>query len=488
VFHNVKHNKQFRQTTLITVGLTSILCGLGLSRAIPHVGLGWVIVIGIFALAAARKRTIIALIAIVAFGVLLGMWRGSVFLKELEPYRQLSGNQVVFISKVQSDATYNQQRQLSFDVTQIKFISPFKATAPGRITVSGIGETTVYRGDILQIEGKLSPTKGSRQARVSFSRFTAVNRDQSVIERARRLFIAGIATALPEPASSFGLGLLIGYRTSLPEITNEQLKIAGLTHIIAVSGYNLTIIVRAVRRLLKSWSKYQQTIACALLIFLFLLVTDFSASIVRASIVSSLSLAAWYYGRLFKPILLIVLTAVMTALWSPLYIWSDIGWYLSFLAFFGILVVSPLVTRMVYGKKKHVPQLSLVLTETLAAQVMTAPLILYVFSRASLVGLLSNMIIGPLVPLAMLFTLLAGLSGMIVPVLAGWLAWPARILLRYMLGLVELFAGVPNALVERAISLPIMLVLYALICSICVLLWRRIRLKYGTITDNDTII
>jgi len=430
----------------------------------------------------------LTLFAVVLFGISAGLWRGGRFLDQLEPYRELTGKQVTLEAKVQSDAVYNKSKQLSFDVNQIHFIEPNIASVPGRITVNGFGEQAVYRGDILKIEGKLSPVRGSRQARISFSNFKAVKRDKSVIENSRRSFIAGIATALPEPAASFGLGLLIGYRTSLPEITTDQLAITGLTHIIAVSGYNLTIIIRSVRRFLGKTSKYQQTIICAVLILVFLFVTDFSASIVRASIVSGLSLAAWYYGRKFKPLLLLMLAAVITSAWNPLYVWSDIGWYLSFLAFFGILVVAPIITRRIYGKRDEVPNLSLLLIETTAAQIMTAPIILYIFGRASLIGLASNLVIGPLVPIAMLFTLFAGISGMFLPVLSGFIAYPSRLILRYILEVVALFARVPNALIEKTINLWHMLVMYIVIVAVTIVAYLQTKAKYGTITDKDRTI
>lgn len=488
VVHDVKQKIKFKRTTLLVIGLFAFLLGLAVSRLYTSLFIGWVLLFGIFCLLSARKKSVLTLIAIILFGMSAGIWRGGVFLDKLEPYRELTGKNVVFIAKVQSDATYNKQRQLSFDVSEITFLQPLQAEAPGRITVSGFGEQAVYRGDLLQIEGKLSPTRGSRQARVSFSSFKALERDQAVVENARREFVAGIATALPEPSASFGLGLLIGYRTNLPEITSDQLAITGLTHIIAVSGYNLTIIIRSVRRFLGNRSKYQQTVVCAVLIILFLLVTDFSASIVRASIVSGLSLAAWYYGRRFKPMLILTLAAAITAAWSPLYLWADIGWYLSFLAFFGILVMAPVITRLIYKKQKEVPQLSLLLIETTAAQLMTAPIILYIFGRASLVGLVSNLIIGPLVPIAMLVTLFAGLAGMFMPILSGYIALPARLLLRYILEVVALFARVPNALIERTISLWHMTTMYVLIFSGTIIAYAKTKAKYGTITDKDRTI
>ncbi len=88
--------------------------------------------------------------------------------------------------------------------------------------------------------------------------------------------------------------------------------------------------MRGVRRALRGRSKYQTTAISLMLIGSFLLITGFSASIVRAAIVSVLSLGTWYYGRNFRPILIIALAAAMTAGWNPLYIWSDY-WLVSIL-------------------------------------------------------------------------------------------------------------------------------------------------------------
>lgn len=483
----MKRSIRFRRTTLICVWLVALLAGLGLARvwSAPHAS--WLFVAVFFALLTARKRSMLTLVSVVLAGVVIGLWRGAQFSGQLEPYRQHTGKEVTFTATVQSDAVY-QDGQLSFDVADVRFIKPAEGSVPGRVAVKGYGERAVYRGDNLRITGKLTPARGSRQARVSFSSFIAEKRNDSPIERFRSSFVAGIGNALPEPAASFGLGLLIGYRTNLPEITSEQLAITGLTHIIAVSGYNLTIIVRGTRRALKSASKYQQTAACAALIILFLLVTDFSASIVRASIVSGLSLAAWYYGRRFKPLLILAMAAAITAIWNPLYIWSDIGWYLSFLAFFGILIIAPLAATLLYQNRRQPSQLTMLLVETSAAQLMTAPLILYIFSRASLIGLVSNLLIGPLVPVAMLLTLLAGLSGMLTPILAGYIAFPARLLLRYILEMVALMARIPSAMVERSISLVHMLLMYGVVASGTVVAYRRRGNRYGTITDKNTII
>jgi competence protein ComEC len=86
----------------------------------------------------------------------------------------------------------------------------------------------------------------------------------------------------------------------------------------------------------------------------FIAMTGASASIVRAVVVSSLSLAAWYVGRRPRPLVIILLAAAITAGWNPIYLWSDIGWYLSFLAFFGILILAPQIFKR-FWKDKYQP-------------------------------------------------------------------------------------------------------------------------------------
>lgn len=481
----MKQKRYFKRTTILTVSFISFLLGLGCARLYDELSFTALVPLFILTVITFKRKKWMSILSVTLLGFALGLWRGGSYMNTIEPYANLAGSEVVFTATVQSDAVYGFQGQLSFDADDISLKEPVTRNLPGKIAILGRGENALYRGDSVKVSGTLSNSRGSRQARVSFATIEIIERDDSVLESARRSFITGILNALPEPSASFGLGLLIGYRALLPDLTNEQLAITGLTHIIAVSGYNLTVIVRAIRRLLKGISKYQQTVFSIVLILLFLFVTDFSASIVRASIVSSLSLMAWYYGRRIKPLLILSLTGALTAGWYPVYIWSDIGWYLSFLAFFGILILAPMTLRILYAKNKEPSQLMQLLIETTAAQIMTAPLILFIFSRVSLVGILSNLIIAPLVPLAMVLTLIAGIAGMFTPVLAGFIAWPARIVLRYILDIVAIFASLPYAMLERSLSVRYMVAMYFIIGAFTGLAWKNIKQKYGTITDRD---
>lgn len=456
-----------RQSLRLTLCCLAFLLGLVLARRIALVSLPVcsLCAVGIV-LATPRKGIVPTICAGVACGV-LGICRGSLFMSHLADYQSLFRKPQVFTAIAENDAIYGKQGQLSFDVNHIK---TSQQKLVGKIRVEGLGAPMVYRGDELQISGSLSPTKGSAQARVSFAKLAVVGRGHSPIDDFRRRFIAGLQSALPEPEASFGAGLLIGQRSTIPKEISDQLSVTGLTHLVAVSGYNLTIIIVAVRKILGKASKFQSTIAAAMLMLVFVLITGFSASIVRAALVSSLSLVAWYYGRRFKPLLLISFAAALTAGWNPYYLWSDIGWYLSFLAFFGVLLVAPYLVQLA-SRGRSPKTVGALLGETISAQALTLPIIMYIFGRVSLIGLVANALVVPLVPLAMLLTLFAGIGGMFGSV-GGWIAWPASFLLTYMIDITGIFSRFPHAAVQHTISLATMIMAYVAIAIFTLILWR----------------
>ena len=181
-----------------------------------------------------------------------------------------------------------------------------------------------------------------------------------------------------------------------------------------------------------------------------------------------------------------MLPFVALAWTNPFYIWGDLSWYLSFLAFYGVMMLSPLVQARL-GKYWRDNVLTQVALETVCAETMSLPIILYSFGQISLIGLPVNVLITSLVPLAMLLSLVAGLAGMLAGGLAGWLVWPAQILLNYMLDLAHLMAGLPGVFEQnRSLALAQMLAFYGLILVMTGLLHYKTKTaKRDTITDRN---
>lgn len=481
----MERRTSYRRTTRYILCGVAVLAGLAWARHAAGIRGGWVVLSGVLTLLTFRNARVFSLYVLILFGFTLGWWRGGQFMSEVRYLSSLSRQEVSLVGTALQDSTYNDRGAVAFDLSSLRLESPESRELVGKVGVSGYGVDMIYRGDRVRVTGKFNPGRGSYAAWLNYSEIEVVARSQSAVYEVTREFSAGMLSALPEPQASFGLGLLIGQRDTLPEKTTDMLAAVGLTHIIAVSGYNLTILVRATRRGLARRSKFQAMLGAVALIGAFLLVTGASPSIVRASIISVLSLGAWYFGRSIRPMVLISLVAAGTALWNPLYLWSDIGWYLSFLAFFGILVLAPLIRqRLLKGKPRGI--LGEVLLETTAAQIMTLPLILYIFNDSSFVAILANLLIVPLIPLAMLLSFVAGIAGMILPSLAGWFAWPAKWLLTYLLDVAGLVARIPNMQFSVTISTGTMAFMYTIIILLAIIMWRK-AVKNDKITDvNDT--
>ncbi len=411
-------------------------------------------------------KTRLAIAAAAVAGLAAGMLYGHQSITRYAAIESLIGHKVTLAGTISDDAAVDDKGEASFTLSNLR---------QGNIPLAG--DVTIYtlnaheqRGFEVQVSGKLVATLGSKQGRISYATVQIISSKQSALERWRQRFIAGAYTALPDPLSGFALGLLIGARSLIPKALQDQLALVGLSHLVAVSGYNLTIMVEAARRPLKRTSRYIALAVPLWLIGSFAVVAGLSASIVRAVLVTSLSLWAHYFGRQIKPLVLVAFPAFLTTLWRPDYLWNDVGWQLSFLAFFGILVLAP----QIEARLRRPNWVKRLLIEAFAAQLLTFPIILLVFKQFSVIGLLANAIILPLVPLAMLASLIAGLTGAFIPIL-GILTLPAYATLKLMLYIINQLAGLPWASLTLEASGLLVGLVYAAIGLISLALSRNVH-------------
>lgn len=432
-----------------------------------------------------RRNKWMLLVGLTTSFFLLGWWRGQAVMAETRIYDQLLKQTVTIEATAIDDAVYSERGQLEFAVGSMRLQQPFEHALVGEMDVEGMGVPMVYRGDRLMITGRLFRKRGGQIVGTSFAKLQIVSKSQSPIEPARRNFAAAMQSMLPERVASFGLGILIGQRTTLDPKLEEEMITVGLIHIVAVSGYNLTVIIQIVRRLFRRRSRFQSLVFSVSLIGVFLLFTGYAPSIVRAAIVSCISLIAWFWGRTFKPMLLLLFTAALTAGINPLYLWSNIGWYLSFTAFFGVLVLGPLLHERFVPERWKEAMIPAVLTETIAAQICTLPVILYIFGRLSVISILANVLVVPWTPLSMLLSFLSGLAGMAGVFFSRLITEPTRILLEYMLSVSSLLAKVPFANIEVRVTTVQMVCLNALIVGLVVILRVKQRSQSAIITENE---
>ncbi|MBU2611467.1 MAG: ComEC/Rec2 family competence protein, partial [Chloroflexi bacterium] len=281
----------------------------------------------------------------------------------------------------------------------------------------------------------------------------------------------------PDPEASLLAGILLGMDTGLPPDLQQAFKDTGTAHIIAISGFNITIIaallVTVFNRLL---GPRRGALAAVIGIALYTLLVGADAAVVRAAFMGGLALFARQVGRRQDGLNTLVFVAALMAAINPHTPW-DVGFQLSFAATLGlILYVQPLqewVTQRLSRipslapRASHIAQpLSEFVLFTLAAQLTTLPVMAYHFGRISLVALIANPFILPAQPAVMLFGGLALLLGLLyLPLgqLAAWLAWPFP---AYTIRVVELFARLPHGvLILGDFSLLFAILFYAALLS-----------------------
>lgn len=266
--------------------------------------------------------------------------------------------------------------------------------------------------------------------------------------RLRRLVIR----LLPEPEASFLLGLLIGERQGLPDRLAAAFRASGTSHILAVSGYNVTKVVEIALILFACGRiRRRRAAALALLVVLaFAAMTGGEASVVRAAVMGSLVLLASILGRRYSGAVALAAAAASMLAVDPFLLRHDIGFRLSYAAVCGLHFLGPPLAKrltclpVILEIRKNA-------ADTLAATLATLPFVLQAFGRLPLIGPVANLLILPLVPWAMLTGALAVAVGSVHPSLGLPFAWPAYWLLR----LIETLASGCAALAPWAVEVQV---------------------------------
>lgn len=463
--------KRFHISYSIAFAAVGILFGLVIGRGIDGLQITPLLLVSlILLLGAFKSNRWWALIAALGAGLLLGAARGSAVEDSYAVYGKYIGQSVQLTGTLSGDPQITSSKQQRFTVSNIRL---GEQQLEGEVFVSTYDDKHIKRGDRILFSGKIRQGFAAYGAAINSAKLHKIERQPNFIRDTRERFSEALRLHVAEPMASLGLGFVVGQRSTLPDSLDEQLKIVGLTHIVVASGYNLTILVRFMMRVLSRRSRYLALVCSLAAIILFVLFSGFSPSMNRAVIITTLGLLAWYVGRRFHPAFLILYVAAVTSFYNPMYIWADLGWYLSFFAFAGILIVAPLIIRFFYRRQEPNSFVQLVI-ETLSAEVMALPLIAFAFSTFPVFGLLANVLVGPFIPAAMALTAITGAMSMIIQPLGAILAFPSTILIAYMVAIVEWLASVPWAQYNFHIGLGHLLVWYSTLFAAIVFVVKKV--------------
>ncbi len=247
----------------------------------------------------------------------------------------------------------------------------------------------------------------------------------------RNSFLKKIITNIPFPESGLLAGIVLGHKTLISQNLAKDFQIAGLSHVMVLSGYNITIIVTFVTTLfaylgcgyrLRRWG-------AIISIPLFIIMTGFGASSVRAGIMAAMMLFLQITTRPQYGLRILGLTAGIMIFMNPRILVHDPSFHLSMLAFIGLVYGSPIL-EMIIKKKNFI-------IETLAVQIIVLPYLIWSTGTFSLFSFLVNCITVPIIPGVMFLGIIVG----VISYLSHGIAFLPSVLttwfLKYMIYVVE---------------------------------------------------
>ncbi|HEU4677660.1 MAG TPA: ComEC/Rec2 family competence protein [Candidatus Paceibacterota bacterium] len=335
----------------------------------------------------------------------------------------------------------------------------------GGIPVPEYGDAVVVEGTMRAPEafstngGRTFDYPGYLKARgievtVPFATVAVLARDTSSplarLYAGKHRFMSAVEAALPMPESGLAEGLLLGVRRALGDDLERMFRETGVVHIVVLSGYNIMVVVAALMHVLTFFLfPRTRTIVGIAAITCFALLVGPSATVVRASIMASLLILAHATGRTYAALRALVIAAILMLIFEPYLLVHDPGFQLSFLATLGLIALStPVEARLRFLPERF--GLRGYATATIATQAFVLPLLLYETGILSLVSVLVNVLVLPVVPLAMLLTFVTGIAGLIATPLGTLVGFFAHLTLAYVIIVVRAFASLPFS----SVSLP----------------------------------
>ncbi|MEK7538640.1 MAG: ComEC/Rec2 family competence protein [Patescibacteria group bacterium] len=258
------------------------------------------------------------------------------------------------------------------------------------------------------------------------------------------VLLKNINRVIPEPEASLAGGVLLGAKQSLGEELLQKFRETGVVHIVVLSGYNIAIVASALARVAGSLSFTLRLVMSAFGIVMFAMLVGGGATVVRATIMVLVVIIARALGRESSALRVLVLAGTLMVLHNPMILFHDVSFQLSFVATLALVVLVPILEKYFFGvSRSRTPSMMReIFLATVATQIFVLPLLLYHMGSASVVGLITNLIVLPAVPLAMLAALLVACFAW-VPLLGAMLGYISYIILAYIISIVELFAKVP---------------------------------------------
>lgn len=379
----------------------------------------------------------------------------GVFYFDFRDFNREENAKIVFNAKIDFQGlVIKYPKQGEWQDLKIKLMPPYN----GNISVKLPSYPSFKYGDLINFSGKIEKPPVDEYAdylkKENISGTAAFLKTELVAENKgskikSNLFslknraIANLQKTLPVESAAFMSGIILGERAEFSKELKTAMANSGTTHLVALSGYNISVIGLAIGVMCGYFLSRRWTFVLSiLLIFIFVLMTGAEASVVRAAVMGSILLLARQVGRIYSFRNAIVLAAFFMILENPRILNFDVGFQLSFVALLGLVYLAPAIENFFrlnkendfFGVKEN-------FLSSFSAQLTVAPMLIFYFGSFSLTAIISNILILTFMPITMaLGFILAGL-GFISYYFSVVFGWFVNLFLAYELFIIKFFGG-----------------------------------------------
>lgn len=279
---------------------------------------------------------------------------------------------------------------------------------------------------------------------------------------------------LDEEEGALCVGILIGDREKISDTTENNFKKSNLTHLLAVSGSHITYIIIALTNTIGKTNRKFANIFTIIFLIFFMALTEFTASVMRASIMGILTLAASILNRKSDTINNLGISSLILLIYNP-YFLLDAGFLLSYAGTIGIILFSDKIKNftenVILKKKKNLDNIkdlgdnkeiigikkyriimkkilnSLIdsFSITVAANLLIIPIMAYMFNTISFTFWISNILAAPIMEIVTIFGFIVYFISIIFPLLAEFLGIILNFLLTVLLRIAEISSIIPGS-------------------------------------------
>jgi ComEC/Rec2-related protein len=310
----------------------------------------------------------------------------------------------------------------------------------------------------------------------------------SKLQHLREVCVHSISLYVSEPASSLSSGMLFGATTMSKELI-QTFRVAGLSHIVVLSGFNIAILISFVLAILVFVPLFIRVVTAGIFVTLFVLAVGGEASIIRATLMSFIGLIALLSGSAYTARQALLLSLIIIVLYEPIHLLHDVSLHLSFLATAGIVYMSGGIKNRL--KKITSTTYKEIIATTLSAYVATLPYVMYTFGTVSIYALITNLVVLPLVPIVMLSTFLVVVFAPMTHMVALLFGYLTTVLCTLIIWIAKVVELLPFSSVAVTLSLIEMYFLYGLLIVLYIFfILKEVNKEKNetSLTKNDEII